>query len=412
MGAIVLMGSGELTPTMVKVHRQLLGNLGSSPRAVFLDTPAGFQLNVDQLSRKAVEYFRTHIGYPLEVASFKSNDISSYDQEQALHRLRGADYILIGPGSPSYAVRQLSKSQIPGIITQRIRLGACLVAASAASLTVGAYTLPVYEIYKVGQEPEWLEGLGILGEFGMDCVVVPHWNNAEGGTHDTRFCYMGESRFRSLRELLRDDVSVLGLDEHTACIMDLSEDSVSVTGIGGVTYLSSNHEATYASGDSFSLSVFREGVHGAALPTPSRPIAFESEPLPEGSYWQEVHSLQEAFREGLASQQYHKATNAVLGLDEVVWKASQDLENDEFISQGREILREMVVLMGNEIESLPRSPEVCLETIVETLLEARDQSRKDRRWSEADAIRDWLHEAGVVVEDTRTGPVWRLDKKH
>ena len=24
-------------------------------------------------------------------------------------------------------------------------------------------------------------------------IVIPHWNNAEGGTHGTRFCFMGEN---------------------------------------------------------------------------------------------------------------------------------------------------------------------------------------------------------------------------
>ena len=41
---VVLMGSGELTATMVEVHKELLKGLGASPQAVFIDTPAGFQL--------------------------------------------------------------------------------------------------------------------------------------------------------------------------------------------------------------------------------------------------------------------------------------------------------------------------------------------------------------------------------
>ena len=44
-GKIVLMGSGELTATMVEVHKGLLDQLPGSPQAAFLDTPAGFQLN-------------------------------------------------------------------------------------------------------------------------------------------------------------------------------------------------------------------------------------------------------------------------------------------------------------------------------------------------------------------------------
>ena len=35
------MGSGELTSTMVEVHKELLAGLADSPKAVFLDTPAG-----------------------------------------------------------------------------------------------------------------------------------------------------------------------------------------------------------------------------------------------------------------------------------------------------------------------------------------------------------------------------------
>ena len=53
-GIIALMGSGELTATMVEVHKELLAGLQPDRRAVFLDTPAGFQLNADQLSQKAV----------------------------------------------------------------------------------------------------------------------------------------------------------------------------------------------------------------------------------------------------------------------------------------------------------------------------------------------------------------------
>ena len=131
-GRLVLMGSGELTATMVEVHKQLLSGLGPMPRAVFLDTPAGFQLNADQLSRKAVEYFSTHINHPLAIASFRSAAAAA--AQQALQTLMTADFILIGPGSPTYAVRQWQSSSIPDIIRQRVEAGACLVAASAAAL--------------------------------------------------------------------------------------------------------------------------------------------------------------------------------------------------------------------------------------------------------------------------------------
>ena len=135
------MGSGELTTTMVEVHKELLRKLGSAPRAAFLDTPAGFQLNVDQISQKAVEYFRSRVERPMSVASFKSKETSTpYEAEQAFHTLRNSDFILIGPGSPTYAVRQWLQTPIPEILTKRVENGGCLVAASAAALTVGRFT--------------------------------------------------------------------------------------------------------------------------------------------------------------------------------------------------------------------------------------------------------------------------------
>ena len=139
-GMIVLMGSGELTATMVEVHKELLGRISAAPNAVFLDTPAGFQLNVDQIAEKASDYFQTHIQQRLMIASFKSNEtISPFEAEQTYQMLREADFVLIGPGSPTYAVHQWRQSSIPEILINRIKESGCLVAASAAALTVGRF---------------------------------------------------------------------------------------------------------------------------------------------------------------------------------------------------------------------------------------------------------------------------------
>jgi len=88
-GTIVLMGSGELTATMVGVHKKMLSKLPDPASAVFLDTPAGFQLNVDEISRKAVAYFSTHVQKQLDVASFKSSEnLSAFEAETAYRMLR------------------------------------------------------------------------------------------------------------------------------------------------------------------------------------------------------------------------------------------------------------------------------------------------------------------------------------
>ncbi|HMK64616.1 MAG TPA: hypothetical protein VK564_02405, partial [Thermodesulfobacteriota bacterium] len=126
-GIIALMGSGELTGTMVEVHKELLSGFSASPRSVFLDTPAGFELNADQISQRAVDYFQKHLHQALAIAYYKNkNLISDYDAAHSFQQLREADYILIGPGSPTYAVRQWQGTPIPRIFSDHLAKGGCL----------------------------------------------------------------------------------------------------------------------------------------------------------------------------------------------------------------------------------------------------------------------------------------------
>jgi peptidase E len=410
-GMIVLMGSGELTATMVEVHKELLGRTAADPKAVFLDTPAGFQLNVDHLSKKAQDYFQAHVQHSLSVASFKSHEtITPYEAEQAYHSLRAADFVLIGPGSPTYAVRQWQQSSIPEILINRIQEGGCLVAASAASLTVGRFTLPVYEIYKVGQELHWVDGMDILKHFGFDLVVVPHWNNAEGGNHDTRFCFMGRPRFGQLVSLLPEHISILGLDEHTACILDLEKDEAVIKGIGTVTLQRSGSEMVFDTRERFPLEVLRGSDGGREWKrTSPEPKASETDTVAEGdAFWNQIHELETDFYEGLETHEAKKTTNALLELDRIISQAQQDLENEEFITQARDTLRELIAILGTRLGAAPPSETDCLAPVVQQLLDVREQFRKQKLFDAADAIRDSLQRANIIIEDTEDGSRWRL----
>jgi hypothetical protein len=408
-GIIALMGSGELTGTMVEVHKELLAGLQPNPRAVFLDTPAGFQLNVDQLSQKAVEYFHDRIQQPMVVASFKSKtEITPFEAEQAFHVLREGRFILIGPGSPTYAVRNWQQTPIPEILTRLIEYGGCLVAASAAALTVGRFALPVYEIYKVGQDLHWVEGVNILSPFGFNLAVVPHWNNAEGGTHDTRFCYMGEPRFEKLQSLLPDDVSIFGLDEHTACLLNLETDEGVVKGIGRVTLRRRGTELTFGKGERFPLGLLRGGetVGEWQRRGPQSNTGDSSIGQKEDSFWDGIHALQAIFHASLEKHEPEVTVNALLELDLRIWQAQKDGESEEFISQAREILRDMIVLLGVELEAGPKDPSAFFAPLVMELLELRERFRLGKKWQEADAVRESLQRVNIVVEDTKDGPRW------
>ena len=230
------MGSGETAPTMVPVHADLMSRVESPPAsAVMLDTPYGFQENAAEISAKAVGYFSVNVGHPLEVASLRDSETAEPLAVERVHnQLRDASYIFAGPGSPSYALRQWRGSRIPELICDHLTHGGCITFASAAATSLGRLALPVYEIYKVGEKVHWLEGLDLIAGVGLDFVVIPHYDNSQGGTHDTRYCFMGERRLRLLEEKLPDGLAILGVAEHTAAIFDLDAGTLEVRGRGFV----------------------------------------------------------------------------------------------------------------------------------------------------------------------------------
>jgi cysteinyl-tRNA synthetase len=101
-------------------------------------------------------------------------------------------------------------------------------------------------------------------------------------------------------------------------------------------------------------------------------------------------------------------SNALLELDRAIWKGKQDLENEEFISQAREVLRDLIVLFGMELETSPKDRAECLAPVMGELLSLRQRFRDNKQWEEADAIRESLERGDVIIEDTEEGPRWRL----
>jgi len=413
---LAVMGSGETAPAMAKVHRALFDRFGGQVPAAIIDTPYGFQENADELSSRTLEFFATSVGNPVEVASFRSSDVDAVTAATALARIRGASYVMAGPGSPSYALRQWAGSPIPDALADKLMTGGILTMASAAALTLGVVTIPVYEIYKVGEAPRWLPGLDLLGRTtGLRAAVVPHYDNAEGGNHDTRFCYMGERRLAMLEALLPDGAFVLGVDSHTALLLDLEAGSATVMGLGGVTVRVGGRSTRFASGASIAIAALGdaarglaegqsiEAVHTAALAgsrsleRPARPAA----PMRE-----QMQDLEGAFIAALDADQIHEAVAALLELDEAVEARIRAGEDSPDLDNASATLRSLVVRLGEHAGADRGRSGDGLAPLVETLLELRDRARAAKDWPTADLIRDRMAAAGIEVRDGAEGSTW------
>lgn len=247
-GMVVLFGSGETSPSGRKVFDLVLQRLPVEAQVVLLETPAGFELNSTQVIERVGDFIRHRLqNYQPQVSvvpARRRGTPFSPDNPHTVAPILDADVVFMGPGSPSYAVRQLRDSLAWQYMLARHRLGANLVFASAATVAISAYALPVYEIYKVGEDLHWKPGLDLFGIYGMPLVFVPHWNNRDGGEElDTSRCFMGQPRFARLMEMLPADLTVIGLDENTALVMNIHERSGQVVGSGGVTFIHTGHQS-------------------------------------------------------------------------------------------------------------------------------------------------------------------------
>src|SRR5208283_3857644 len=223
---LAIIGSGETSPTMVTVHRNLVSRLGlNNPQAIVLATPYAFQENAADVSARAQRYFADSVGLRVRIAAGTSAHadpgmappLSGEDEEDEARQaadIRTADWVFAGPGSPSYALAH------------------------------------------------WLPGLDLLGTLGLNVAVIPHYDNAEGGRYDTRHCYLGERRLAVMERELPADAAVLGVDEHTAVLIDLRAEDIEIRGRGGMTVRRSGDSVVLPSGTRLSVADLRDLVRG------------------------------------------------------------------------------------------------------------------------------------------------------
>jgi cyanophycinase-like exopeptidase len=362
-GPIVLFGSGETSPSGQKIFDSLLRRLPASPSVALLETPAGFELNSAQVIGRVGEFLQHHLkNYQPQVVTVPArNRATEYSPDDAriIEPIYNADLIFMGPGSPTYAVRQLKDSLAWHALMARHRLGGAIALASAAVIAISAFALPVYEIYKVGEDLHWKPGLDFFGMYGLPLVFIPHWNNNEGGDDlDTSRCFMGMQRFSRLVDLLPPDLTLIGIDEKTGLVIDPQEGTCQVIGAGGVTLI---HTGQAHQGASPDTELQGMGLIEVAESRRGHVHTFGS---------METFSLS---RIG----QFHLAEPGS-NLPSAIWQKA------------------LSAIMERE-----RAPEPPPEVL--RLVEERQEARLRKDWSQSDSLRQRIRELGWQVKDTPEG---------
>jgi cyanophycinase-like exopeptidase len=412
------MGSGETSPTMTKTHRELVAAV-KPKHAILLDTPAGFQENVSIVSTKAIEYFQESVNLKVSVASVKRAEHEKSDPlafASAISSIDAADWVFAGPGSPTFAVRQWMQTAVPSLLAAKLANGGVVILASAAACTAGKRCVPVYEIYKCGYDPEWMDGMNLLASVGLDGVtVIPHFDNTEGTNHDTRFCYLGEPRLLTLEAMLDADETILGIDEHTGLVIDLVTRTAKVTGNGMVTVRRNGSVRTFPTGTEIAVAaLFSDETPGATSTenTAAATVAAQEPAASEDPLAAEVRAASEAFDAAIASRSSADATAAVLTLDASLaeWGRDQTSTPERFAAMqtGTTLRQTLIVRLGEFASTGLADPKEARQALVDLILQLRASARAEKRWSDSDAIRDGLTAAGIEVRDTANGVEWDL----
>jgi cyanophycinase-like exopeptidase len=415
---LVVMGSGETAPTMVKPHRAVFERV-TGP-AVLLDTPYGFQSNADDISARAVRYFDQSVGHPVDVLSWRRAPTDPVARERCLAALRGAGWVFAGPGSPTYTLRAWRETAIPDLLADKLSRDGVILFASAAALTLGSHTVPVYEIYKAGIEPHWAPGLNLLeAALGFPAVLIPHYDNAEGGNHDTRYCYLGEERLTLLEAELPPDRLIIGVDEHTAVVFDLDAKTATVSGNGLLTLRRAGASTAFPSGSVLSFADLAAGptaglaiapVAGLAVAPARSPLgSAEVPPLAaQPSLRGAADDLDARFGAALAARDVDACVAAVLELEQAIVDWSGDTETNDSADYPRSVLRGMVVRLGELASRGAADPAKTMAPFVDALVELRARARLNRDYPTSDTVRDRLTAAGIELRDSPDGTSWRL----
>jgi hypothetical protein len=274
-------------------------------------------------------------------------------------------------------------------------------------------------------------------------ALIPHYNNTEGGTHDTRYCYLGERRLARMERELPAGAAVLGVDEHTAAVIDLAAATLAVTGRGTVTVRRAGQSTVLPADTSLSLADLRRLIRGEAraagatgAPGRTSPEASGSPASPADRDTGFAAPLPLPELTALARERFEAADRAgdvpgmvaaILDLEAAICDWATDTEEDQGTAQSRAVLRGLITALGQRTAELaaraarparlaglipagggPCAPPGPLGAVVEPLLTLRAELREQGAWPAADTIRDALTAAGFQLQDTADGTRWTL----
>jgi hypothetical protein len=222
------------------------------------------------------------------------------------------------------------------------------------------------------------------------------------------------------------DAAVLGVDEHTAVLIDVAAGQVEVRGRGALTVRRTGHSTILASGTAIPLAELAalvrgdagypgggrwtdtstagsrgptgSGMESAAAGVAATDRGAEPLPLPEV-----MAGAERGFAVAAGERDADAMTAMILDLETAIRLWEADTDEDQGTEQARVLLRSLIGRLGRAARGGVADPTDRLRPAVDPLIELRNVLRAGGEFAAADTIRDALAAAGLDVSDTPDG---------
>ena len=121
-----------------------------------------------------------------------------------------------------------------------------------------------------------------------------------------------------------------------------------------------------------------------------------------------IEKTQKNFTDGLSDDL--NISVALRALFDMIREVNSLIAEEKIFSQDAKNLRGFIHSLGSVLAVLPEEKEELLPADIMRKIEERENARKEKNYTRADAIRDELLEHGIVLEDTKDGVRWKRVK--
>ncbi len=236
-GSLILVGSGEFTPAMDDLDREILAGL-AKPRArvAIVPTASGLEDTSESWAELGKAHFTALGADVVPVMVLRRDDAW---ERKWIDALRNVDWVYFSGGRPQHAINVLGGTPFWEEVVRAHRSGAVLAGASAGAMMLGqkSYAPDDFDAAGLPQSVSIRDGLGVLGGH----FVVPHFD---------LLAQFPPERIQAWIASWPKGFRGIGIDEDTAVVEGTNEWTVRGRG-RAVTMTSFDHQEVHANGARF-----------------------------------------------------------------------------------------------------------------------------------------------------------------